>query len=103
MIPTDFQFPDLNDTRVNLEDAPKRPLLERIGHTDDWLLQLDNTTSSIFQTCPRASKFYTIDRRQRPDRAPLIFGGAIHEGLEQVYKHGFALGESLGILSLIHI
>ena len=90
MIDTNFSFPDLSDAQGALPPVPKRPLLTRMPDTtNDWILQLDNTTITQLQTCPRAGQFYTIYRRQRPDRSPLIFGGAIHCGLEHIYKYGF--------------
>jgi len=101
MIPTDFQFPDLNEVFTTPPVKPKRPLLTRIGTSHDFLLQLDNTTSSIMHTCPRASKYYTIERRQKPDRAPLIFGGAIHAGLEVVHKFGYEQ-EAAGVQALLN-
>lgn len=104
MIPIDpsaIQFPDLNAVITTPPPKEKRPLLTRIGTSDDWLLQLDNTTSSIFQTCPRSAKFYTVYRRQRPDRAPLVFGGAIHMGLETIYKYGFEQ-EKAGIMAILN-
>lgn len=83
-------IPDLNNADgTKVPEQEKRPLLTRIGSTHDFLLRLDNTTASIFQTCPRAAKFYTIHRKQRPGRAPLVFGGAIHAALEVLYRDGF--------------
>ena len=82
-------FPDLDLNPVISAPEPtvKRPLLTRMdGSSHDWVLQIDNTTMSQFQTCPRSAQHYCIDRRQRPDRSPLIFGGAIHAALEQHYK-----------------
>lgn len=101
MIPSNFQFPNLDETITTAPVQPKRALLERIGTSDDFLLKIDNTTASIFQTCPRAASFYTVFRRQRPDRAPLVFGGAIHMGLETIYKHGFEQ-EKAGINSILN-
>ncbi len=88
--PNDFQFPDLSEVYVqHAEVKPKRALLERIEGTDDFILKIDNTTMETFQTCPRSAFYYTVQRIQRPDRAALIFGGAIHAGLEVVYRDGF--------------
>lgn len=101
MDPTAFQFPNLNEVITAPEVNPKRPLLTRIQGTDDFILQLDNTTASIFQTCPRAAKFYSIYRRQRPDRASLIFGGAIHAGLEVIYKYGYEQ-EKAGVVAILN-
>jgi len=90
MINTDYRFPDLSNAQGGAaQDQPKRPLLTRLPDTKaDWVLQLDNTTLSIMQTCFRAVKHYAIHRRQRPDRSALIMGGAIHKGLEVIYRDG---------------
>jgi hypothetical protein len=71
------------------EDAPKRPLLERDGEGDDYILRIDNSTLETFQACSRASEFQCIERRQKQPSAALAFGGAIHEGLEVLYRDGF--------------
>ncbi len=84
----DLNIP-LGEVLANSGEKTKRPLLIRIDNTDDFILQIDNTTMSYFHTCPRSSFFYTVRRKQRPDRAPLIFGGAIHEALEVLYRDGF--------------
>ena len=101
MIDTNFSFPDLSTAQGVLPEVEKRPLLTRMPNTaHDWVLQLDNTTITQLQTCPRAGMFYTIYRRQKPDRSPLIFGGAIHCGLEHIYKHGFN-SESAAIAKIL--
>ena len=88
MIPFEI---DISDTTVVAAGRIKRPLL--IPHPDipnDWILQIDNTTMEYFQTCPRSAQFYCVERREKGERAPLIFGGAIHEGLEVLYRDGFS-------------
>jgi len=84
---------DLND-QVGLPHIvePKRPLLERDldGGENDYILRIDNTTLEIFQGCPRAAEKYCVDRRQAIPTAALQFGGAIHVGLEHLYRDGFS-------------
>ena len=89
MIPTDYRFPDLNTAQGALPAVAKRPLLERLDSSHDFVLKLDNSTLSYLQTCPRSAEYYAIHRRQRPDRAPLIFGGAMHAALEVIYRDGY--------------
>lgn len=67
---------------------PRRPLLERIDNTDNFVLYIDNSTMEKFDTCQRAAEFYTINRRQGISGAALAFGGALHVGLEHYYKTG---------------
>lgn len=82
---------DLNDqTGIVHLDEPKRPLLERDGDGDDFILRIDNTTLEIFQGCPRAAENYCVKRRQAIPTAALQFGGAIHVGLEHLYRDGFS-------------
>lgn len=82
---------DLNDqTGIVHIHEPKRPLLERDGKGDDFILRIDNTTLEIFQGCPRAAENYCVKRRQAIPTAALQFGGAIHVGLEHLYRDGFS-------------
>lgn len=71
------------------DEAPKRMFLEREGDTDDYVLRIDNSTLETFQGCSRAAMYYCVERRQRPPSAALAFGGAIHVGLEVLYRFGF--------------
>jgi hypothetical protein len=94
------QFPDLSDI-PSTPTLPPRPLLT--PHPDlpgDYVLQVDNTTMEIFQTCPRSAFYYCIKRRQKGARAPLIFGGAIHEGLESLYRLGYHHPDNLNTAKL---
>lgn len=80
---------DLNDQKGIIHiNAPKRPLLEHDGG-HDYILRIDNTTLEIFQGCPRAAQHYCVSRRQAIPTAALQFGGAVHVGLETLYRDGF--------------
>ncbi len=77
--------------------APKKPAKAALvkastlglsDHDDDYILRIDNSTLEKFQSCPRSSKFYVIDRKTSPPSEPLLAGGALHNGLEYLYKHG---------------
>jgi hypothetical protein len=80
---------DLNEQKgLPHVNAIKRPLLEH-DKDHDYILRIDNTTLEIFQGCPRAAEFYCVNRRQAIPSAALQFGGAVHVGLEHLYRHGF--------------
>jgi len=82
-------------------DLPPRPLLTpHPTIPNDYVLQLDNTTSEYFQTCPRSAYYYTVLRRQSPGRAALDFGGAIHAGLEELYRTKFTSLDSAKLKTL---
>ncbi len=86
-----------NDETLDLNDQvgivhvvePKRPLLEH-DQDHDYILRIDNTTLEVFQGCPRAAEKYCVDRRQAIPSAALQFGGAVHVGIERLYRDGFA-------------
>lgn len=68
-------------------DVLRRDLLSRIGSTDEFLLILDNTSAEKFTTCPTSALFYLLYKRERQAKnAALVFGGAVHAGLEVLYK-----------------
>lgn len=66
---------------------------------DSYVFRIDNSTLTKFQTCPRSAEFYVLYRRTSNTKVALVFGGAVHKGLESLYLHGFnpdglAIGES---------
>ena len=77
-------------------DLPAKPALvsaKSMGlsdHPDDYVLRIDNSTLEKFQSCPRSAENYVIRRRTTPPTEPLVAGGALHQGLEYLYKHGFS-------------
>lgn len=80
---------DLNEQKgLPQLKQPKRPLLTH-DSANDYVLRIDNTTLEIFQGCPRAAQFYCVNRRQALPTAALQFGGAVHVGLETLYRDGF--------------
>lgn len=68
--------------------AVRRSLLTLIPETtDEYLIVLDNTAAERQTTCPRSAEFYLYWRREGHARnAALVFGGAVHEGLEALLK-----------------
>lgn len=81
-----LQLPSLTGVSGIVASEPKRPLLIPHDLPDEYILQIDNSTMEKFQTCPRSAEYYCVNRRERPGKAALVFGGAIHEGLEAYYK-----------------
>lgn len=63
-------------------------ILVRIGDTDDYLMSIDNTKLQTFMTCPMKAFYYILLRREpQAHNAALVFGGAIHVGIESML-HG---------------
>ena len=66
-------------------EAKRRSLLTPIpdnpGH---FLLVLDNSSLEKFTTCPTSAFYYLVKEREAQARnAALVFGGAVHAGLEK--------------------
>lgn len=77
--------------------AERRPLLTH-DRDHDYILRIDNSTLEYFQSCARAAQYYCVSRRQGIPSAALIFGGAIHLGLEVFYRDGFdALAKAIEV------
>jgi hypothetical protein len=74
-----------------LPPAPRgerRPLLTPLSAPGEFLLVLDNTALEKFTTCPtRAYNYLVLGREAHAKDASLVFGGAIHAGLEAL-EHG---------------
>lgn len=72
------------------DENPRRRLLEPLPTPGHFLLVLDNSSLEKFTTCPQSAFNYLVLGRE-PNRksAALVFGGAIHAGLEK-----FLLGKS---------
>lgn len=84
---------DLNTTAVaTIPPAPvgrPRELLTPLPTPGHYLLVLDNTACEKFTTCPRAASYYLVHKREaHAKNAALIFGGAIHKGLERLALGG---------------
>jgi hypothetical protein len=74
----------------NLTIAPSgtpRPFLVPLEPPGDFLLVIDNSTLERWKRCPLAFRNYKVLLRDAPARnAALVFGGAIHCGLEAYYR-----------------
>ena len=64
----------------------RRPLLTPIPDSPgDFLLVIDNSSLEKFTTCPKSAEFYLVDEREAQLRnSALVFGGALHAGLEKL-------------------
>lgn len=80
-----MNLPTLPTAAAQLERpsvGERRPLLTELPE-NDYLLVLDNSAFEKFVTCPRSAEFYLVYEREAYARnAALVFGGALHAGLE---------------------
>ena len=81
---------DLTDVGAMPPDPNKvkRRLLKKMDTAGHYLLCLDNSSTEKQNTCPRSAEYYLVHRRERTASSALIFGGAVHEGLEKHYLGG---------------
>lgn len=80
---------DLSQTVLNPTSPAKqrRLLLTQIGDSNDYLFVIDNSSTEKFETCHRASEYYSVWGRERAGtRAALTFGSAIHIGAELIHR-----------------
>lgn len=83
------------DLTLDLSSVPKPPepvgkrryLLKAVeDRHHEFVLQIDNSSMEVFDTCPRSSQFSLVfSRTNRPSPA-LTYGGAFHDALETYYK-----------------
>lgn len=75
------------NTKIKERDGAKRTLLTTIdGSDNDFALQIDNTSLEVFNACPRSAEYRLVHGRVPASTAALIYGGWIHEGLEEWYR-----------------
>lgn len=66
---------------------PRRNLLTPLPEPGHFLLVIDNSSAEKFVTCPTSANFYLVHGREAHARnSALVFGGAIHAGLESLLK-----------------
>lgn len=60
-----------------------------VAHTgNQTLVRINSSSLSVIQTCMRKAQYQLVDRwKPRTGSAPLLFGHAIHKGLEVFYSH----------------
>ncbi len=65
-------------------EAKRRLLLTPLDEPGHFLLVLDNSSLEKFTTCPKSAEYYLVAEREAQARnSALVFGGAIHAGLEK--------------------
>lgn len=75
-----------NMTLERPSHGERRSLLTPLPE-NDYLLVLDNSACEKFITCPRSAEFYLVHEREAFARnAALVFGGALHAGLELLHN-----------------
>lgn len=87
-------------TSVILPEPPgstRRPFLSLIpGSADEFLLVLDNSSMDRIKRCHQSARKYLLLGREAHARsAALVYGGAIHQGLE-LFHHEQYLQQTLG-------
>lgn len=83
----------LTDIPVNVQDRlnlPQRKLLEPVpDEPNNYILAIDNSSLETFNVCSRYAEYYLVAGREPAIPSPaLVFGGALHKGLEIIYRHG---------------
>lgn len=83
--------------------APTKPLRrEVLTHIEgnNYLFVVDNSSMEKFTTCPVSAMNYLVYRREAHARnAALVFGGAIHQGLEVLLKGGDADAQAAAVVA----
>jgi len=64
----------------------RKYLLQHDEEPDCYVLCIDNSSMETMTTCARSAEYSLIEARRGTGKAPLIFGGAHHNGLEAHYK-----------------
>lgn len=84
-------IPSVN-TAVLTEAPPiegkRRPLLTPIPNSPgEFLLVIDNSSLEKFTTCPQSAEYYLVHNREpHAKNSALVFGGAIHVGIEALER-----------------
>lgn len=81
----------LSDVNVappaGLNERPRIFLREIEEGSGEFLLIVDNTAAEKIVRCPTAGRFYVIETREaHAKNASLVFGGALHDGIESYLK-----------------
>jgi len=83
-------LPSIDLSSVSLAEPTlpghRRYLLQYIS-PGVFALQIDNSSLEVFCTCPRAAEYKLVHARESGGSAALVYGGAVHIGLETWYKH----------------
>ncbi len=80
-------------TFVDPPKGERRPLLTPLSEPGHFLLVLDNTSLDKWKRCPIAARNYLVFRREGHVKGnALVFGGALHEGLDRFHNELFHNG-----------
>lgn len=79
----------------------RRPLLTPIpNRPNEYLFVVDHSSLEKFITCPLAARNYLVlGREARGRNAPLVFGGAVHSGIESFLKEEDVEKQKLAIVN----
>lgn len=87
--PLEIDLSPLKPNQVTAEPKQTKILLSPVAGTNDYILEIDNTSLERFITCARSAEYYIIRQREaRSTNIALKFGGAIHKALETKYIYG---------------
>lgn len=68
--------------------APRRRFLTPLAEPGEFLFVLDNTAFTYITRCPRSALYYIVHNREAQTKSSaLVFGGAVHAGLENLLKN----------------
>lgn len=85
----DLSIPTASTILVATDHNPRRRFLTPLSDPGEFLLVLDNTAFGYITSCPRSAEYYLLEGRESQVKgSALVFGGAIHAGLETYLKGG---------------
>lgn len=73
---------------------PTRKFLKHLNN-DDYILELDWSSSEPMLTCDRAAEYRLVHSRSTPAKAPLTYGAALHNALEHYYHERHEFGPAI--------
>lgn len=79
---------NLNGVKLHAQARwPSARLLQPIEEkADEFVFRIDNSSLEAFNTCPRSAEYRLVENRVSHPSSALVFGSAIHAGLEAWYK-----------------
>ena len=84
---------NLSDVTVRVPADPSLPVRKLLTPVPEephsYYLTIDNSSLEQFNVCARSAEYYMVHSRESSNPSPaLVFGGALHKGLESLYKYG---------------
>lgn len=77
---------DLSKVQTKSRPLGQKRVLLQHKEKNDYILQIDNSSLESFNYCPRNSEYSLVHGRVLPAVSALVYGSAIHNGLEYWYK-----------------